>query len=742
MPSVPPWLDVALVGLATLLVLWQLRPGLIFANTTPTGSDLGGHVWGPAQLRDHLLPGLSGWTTEWFGGLAAYVFYMPIPALAVVGLSTVLHYGVALKLVVAACALLLPVAVWALARWSDLPRLVAACLPVAVLGFVFDDSWWRFGGNLRSDLTGEFGYGLGLVFTLLALGALDAVMRTNRHRGRAALLAALAMLCHPVTGIAFLVAAAFLVIARTALTNRSAFARAAPMIVLGLMLAAFWLLPFFWYRGELNNLNHVRDTAWATLFFPLPLWAEFAVMGLAVVGTIAGFRRRQPIVIALAGLAVVMAFGVLLLPVGVLENGRLLPFWHLCRWLLAGVGGAEVIALLADPHRSAAVVGTLVGFAVVAFCIGVNTGSLPLSRVRNVAEGGGLVSKTRWLFLPRVETNIDSLWLHEGFAGYERDPSWPEYRALMATLTDIGKRFGCGRALTESDPGGRYGSPYEFALMPYWTHGCIASMDGVPEDMSRTFPFVELAQAEVSGTPGAGAQTAVPGGLNVAAAVPLLRELGVQYYLAFSPAAVQQASAARGLVPVAASGPWRIYEVSGTTLVQGLDQPPTVTPAPTANDWLQVAAPWFVGRAGVRPTSGGPPDWPRSGNGPTQQPVAITRLKVGRDRVSFHVERTGQPVEVRFSYFPWWKASGAAGPWRLAPNYLVIVPTGPDVTLVAQAGVVDHVGRALSLAGIALLVGVVVMERRRRAPNHRAPDTDVVNAPVNADRAKGAVPVR
>ena len=47
-------------------VFWQLRPDLLFANTTTAGGDTGAHVWGPAYLRDHLLPHgrISGWTPD------------------------------------------------------------------------------------------------------------------------------------------------------------------------------------------------------------------------------------------------------------------------------------------------------------------------------------------------------------------------------------------------------------------------------------------------------------------------------------------------------------------------------------------------------------------------------------------------------------------------------------------------------------------------------------------------------
>lgn len=58
----------SIVGLCCAFVFWQLQPSLILADTTPTGGDLGAHVWGPAFLRDELLPRfqLSGWTPDWY----------------------------------------------------------------------------------------------------------------------------------------------------------------------------------------------------------------------------------------------------------------------------------------------------------------------------------------------------------------------------------------------------------------------------------------------------------------------------------------------------------------------------------------------------------------------------------------------------------------------------------------------------------------------------------------------------
>ena len=84
--SLEGWITFGIVLGAVVFTLAQLHPDLLFSNTTPTGGDMGAHVWGPAYLRDHLLPHfrLSGWAPDWYAGFPMYQFYMVIPALAVV----------------------------------------------------------------------------------------------------------------------------------------------------------------------------------------------------------------------------------------------------------------------------------------------------------------------------------------------------------------------------------------------------------------------------------------------------------------------------------------------------------------------------------------------------------------------------------------------------------------------------------------------------------------------------------
>jgi hypothetical protein len=59
------WVGLFVLAACVAFVFVELRPDLLFRNTTATGGDTAAHVWWPAYLRDHLLPWrLSGWSPD------------------------------------------------------------------------------------------------------------------------------------------------------------------------------------------------------------------------------------------------------------------------------------------------------------------------------------------------------------------------------------------------------------------------------------------------------------------------------------------------------------------------------------------------------------------------------------------------------------------------------------------------------------------------------------------------------
>ena len=255
----------------------------------------------------------------------------------------------------------------------------------------------------------------------------------------------------------------------------------------------------------------------------------------------------------------------------------------------------------------------------------------------------------------------------------------------------VSKRYGCGRAMWEySDSENRFGTPEALMLLPYWTSGCIDSMEGLLFESSTTTPYHFLNQAELSAGPSEPEVGLPYGPVDVTLGVQHLQLLGVKYFMAETPEVEQQANADPALQLVATTGPWTydysgvvthttwdIYLVKDSPLVTPLANDPVVLsgvkPAavelarePRTRDrpgWYDHPSRWNVELA-----QGGRPSWPRTSVDdirPTVKPVGTTRVTAVSQTdssVSFHVSRVGTPVLVKVSYFPNWHASGADGP--------------------------------------------------------------------------------
>jgi hypothetical protein len=734
---------------AAAFVFWQLEPSLLFANTTPAGGDMGAHVWGPAYLRDHLLPNwrLTGWTPDWYAGFPWLVFYFPIPSLLIVALDVFLPYGIAFKLVSVLGLVTLPVAAWAFGRLSNMAQPAPACLAVATLPFLFDRSFTIYGGNIPSTLAGEFAFSISLSLALVFLGVYARSLDTGRNRALAAGLLALTGVTHVIPVFFALAGAVLLTVLHLDLRRLRV---ALPVAAAGGLLAAFWVVPFLWRLPYTNDMGWEKITEYrSTLFRDESLWVV-ALAGLGALAAIA-FRRRMGLF--LAGMAGLSAAAFVLAPQGRLWNARLLPFWMLSLYLLAAFAVAEiglaVGRLWADvpddpvpaddePHdedlytlavqeirterraryqQVAALVTPVIVLAAATFFV-----ARPLE-------------KPSWLPFRSEDRSFIPSWVRWNYSGYERKGSYPEYRELVQTMNQVGRDNGCGRAMWEYEPQlDRMGTPMALMLLPYWTDGCIGSMEGLFFESSATTPYHFLNQSELSTSPSRAQRDLPYRQLDVTKGVEHLQLLGVRYYMALSDEAKAQARVNPSLRLLATSGPWsvtytdgpknrtwEIYEVADSALVTPLSYEPVVMTGEAAGGgrpWLEAAVDWYQdsGRWDVPPAAAGPREWRRvrgSDDDPPRTPVPearVSNIRAGDDSISFDVDRVGVPVLVKASYFPNWQASGARGPWRVTPNQMVVVPTERHVTLRYGHTPVDVVAWLLTLGGVAALV---VLWRRR-----------------------------
>jgi hypothetical protein len=326
-------------------------------------------------------------------------------------------------------------------------------------------------------------------------------------------------------------------------------------------------------------------------------------------------------------------------------------------------------------------------------------------------------------------------WANWNYEGYEGKPAYGEYYEIVRTMETLGEQSGCGRAMWEYEPGlDRYGTPMALMLLPYWTDGCIGSMEGLYFEASSTTPFHFLMQDELSDECSCAQRDMPYGDFNINRGVQHMQLLGVRYYLATSDLAVQSASAHPDLTRVEESGPWVVFEVANSPLVQPLVNEPLVVDGNDGSqeEWLEEpleasgrndgpATRWYMHPElwDVAVAQDGPEDWGRIDvdeiipgqplESTSVTPARVSDVEVDRESISFDVDRVGSPVLVKASYFPNWSVSGGEGPYRVAPNLMVVVPTDEHVEITYGRTSLEWMAYLVTLLGI---VGLVVLVRR------------------------------
>ena len=747
---------------ATVFVFLQLIPSLLFANTTPAGGDMGAHVWAPAYLRDHLLPDwrITGWTPDWYAGFPALHFYFPLPSLLIVALGTVIPYGVAFKLVTVSGVVAMPACAYAMARLAGLRFPAPPLFAVATLPFLFDRFHTIYGGNIPAMLAGEFAFSISLSLALLFIGVFARGLDDGRHRGLAALLLAATALSHLLPTLFAAVAAGILLLLRL---DRRRLVYALTSLPVALLLASFWVLPFGARLAYSNDMGWEKIRQFSHNLFPflspcengtcgpgqfqdVQTWHLIPVTVLASIAVGIALARRERVGLFLSGMAVVAATVFVVAPPGRLWNARALPFWFLSLYLLAAYAVDAGVRWLAtydvrrravpptahdeqaelvepvEPEPRVPRAGALLGAPLVALALTAVFVALPL---------GALPS---WVPLTTTDHSFITDWARWNYSGYERKDKYPEYKAVVAAMGRVGEEYGCGRAMWEYRPElNEYGTPMALMLLPYWTDGCIGSMEGLYFESAALTPYHFLMQSELSKTPSRAQRDLPYRDLDLSLGVRHMQLMGVRYYMAVSSEAIAAAELEPDLELIATSTPWRIYRVEGTRLVSPLRYlPAVVDEVPDTNGhWMDLAVPWFQepDRWDVALAERGPDEWPRVDvehrdseetvvgsdvvvSEPERvrvRPAVVSNIRATDDDISFDVDRPGSPVVVRASYFPNWQASGADGPWRVAPNLMVVVPTERHVSLHYGRTGVDWLGLLGTLAGVVL---VVVLWRR------------------------------
>lgn len=626
---------------------------LIFDDTTPTGGDMGAHVWAPAFLRDYLLPNfqLSGWTMDWYGGLPLYRFYMVIPALAIVALDAIpfVSYGVAFKLVAISGLVTFPAACWGFGRLAAFRHPIPELFAFGGLCFLLDESFEIYGGNVKSTMAGEYSFSIALTLCVLGLGLLAHGLRTGRYRVWAAVLLSLAAVSHGI--VLIFTAFAALVLCVTWCIAEYDLKRIFYVVTTGvttLLLMAWWVGPFLLGHEFMTDMkygfrpNGPTDSFW-DMFFPLTTALDITVSALAVVGFVGFLMRRQLTGVSIGVTCLLFSLGVFVtrgsIPgLGLLWNPRLLPFVYLTRYLLMVAGAYELLSWALNAWRRQVTGSALKpsdafgSFTVVSVSILLVFGwmyeVLPLDGRATVTNSEGeAASVYSWGPLRKGAESgraVADGWTRYNWQGYEGRPAYPAYYDLVSTMEGIGADRGCGRAVWENNSAnGEYGTTMSLMLLPHWTDGCIGSMEGLFFEATASTNYHFITAAAVSESSSNPVRQLRYTNNDAQLGVRHMRDLGVRYLMVRTDAAKAEAATADGLEFVALSGTWEIYQVADSNIVEALDLEPVVVTPSQNDDWykpgddrerhLELGTSWFQNRETwpAVPVDEGPASWQR-----------------------------------------------------------------------------------------------------------------------------------
>ncbi len=732
-----------IVGTTSLVILLVLNPWLLLDPSTPSGGDMGAHVYAPAYLRDVLLPSgrIGGWSNDWFAGFPLFYFYFPLPSLVIVLFDVFLPYGVAFKLVTVMGLLATPPAVYFMTRAFRFNRMVSAIAGSSAAVFVFMESFTIYGGNVASTLAGEFSYSWSFALGFVYLGLLVRIVEGERDLiSRAVVVFALAALSHILTIIMLVVCSALLFIRKRA---------AGPVVTTWVwagLLAGFWAIPLLW------RLPLSTDMAWTPLsrweeIFPIELWI---LIPFATVGVVWALRRNGN-VLPLAGLTLLPLLyyplpNVLpdLLP-SIFEdgrwkfwNGRMLPYWYfgvvyfaalaigslvsgwvrrlpehsprgVVRIVLAVVGALAVYQTSANDELPGwvaivvAVVFVTVIAATFAWSGPVKTASVVSSTTAAVLALGALAGVTF----------VDG-WARWNYSGYEGKETFGEYQAFMNSVEGLPD----GRYQWEFNSElNRYGTTMSLMLIPFWVGQGHQSMEGLFFESSLTVPFHFLNQAEMSLAPSRPVPGLAYNTFDFERGIPHLQLYGVDYYVSFTEEAQEKAIGDVRLTEIDRSGPFTIFEVGDSDLVDiATFEPSVYDPARGEREAFgDVALEWYdsIGTLDRWFVEDGPADWLRVPDAESVSAAerldvsgSVSNIEIGDDWLSFDTDAVGIPHLVKISYFPNWVAEGAAGPYRAAPSLMVVVPTQEHVELRFGRSWIEFVGFGATLVALAGLLSI------------------------------------
>ena len=235
----------------------------------------------------------------------------------------------------------------------------------------------------------------------------------------------------------------------------------------------------------------------------------------------------------------------------------------------------------------------------------------------------------------------------------------------------------------------KYGTPMVLMTIPYFTQH--TSMEGLYFDSSITTPFHFIAVSGLAESP-----SNPVGGLSYInnefeKGVDYLNDLGVDYFITYTESITEKANSNSDLIYLFTSEPFSVFKIESdkVELVNEkieIFEKISFIERTTSSIFRNTEYKNFFDQAyknygylnNYRVIEL-PPNI--EVNSSIKSNLEIRDLTISSDKISFTTNRPNELHIIKFSYFPNWEIKDGAGPYRISPSFMSVIPYSNNVVL-------------------------------------------------------------
>ena len=90
----------------------------------------------------------------------------------------------------------------------------------------------------------------------------------------------------------------------------------------------------------------------------------------------------------------------------------------------------------------------------------------------------------------------------------------------------------------------------------------------------------------------------------------------------------------------------------------------------------------------------------------------VTNLKINSNTISFNTDKPNKLHIVKISYFPNWEVQNGAGPYRISPSFMAVIPYSENVELKFKKSSIETYSFYIAIISLLLFIGLLLKRNK------------------------------